>query len=257
MTSIILTGATGNAGSAILTNALASPLISRVTVLARRAPSVQSDKLTTIILPSDEYPRGFEELPPALVERLKGHDAVVWALGISQTQVDKDEFHKITYDYTVAGASALKALGSKDKPLRFVFMSGMGVTQGPPGMFTPLFARVKGEAERALLAMESDTFTSVFVRPGGIIPSAEVRPVPISQLTAASTPRALFHSLGIRRRQLRLSLRGDHVVRARRRMPPPCQRTGMGRALRRPHYRERPPQEAGGGVPGCSELAGR
>ncbi|CAK9782654.1 unnamed protein product [Cutaneotrichosporon oleaginosum] len=176
MTSIILTGATGNAGSAILTNALASPLISRVTVLARRAPSVQSDKLTTIILPSDEYPRGFEELPPALVERLKGHDAVVWALGISQTQVDKDEFHKITYDYTVAGASALKALGSKDKPLRFVFMSGMGVTQGPPGMFTPLFARVKGEAERALLAMESDTFTSVFVRPGGIIPSAEQAP---------------------------------------------------------------------------------
>lgn len=83
-----------SAGSAVLTNALASPLISHVTVLARRAPAVQSPKLTTIIVPSDEYPKGFDEIPPSLVERLRGADAVIWALGISQTQVSKEEFQK-------------------------------------------------------------------------------------------------------------------------------------------------------------------
>lgn len=82
------------AGSAILTNALASPLISHVTVLARRAPAVKSDKLTTILVPSDEYPKGFDELPPSLVERLRGNDAAIWALGISQTQVSKEEFNR-------------------------------------------------------------------------------------------------------------------------------------------------------------------
>lgn len=173
MTSIILTGATGTAGSAVLTNALASPAIAHVTVLARRAPAVTSDKLTTIILPSDECPRGFDEIPPALVERLRGNDAVVWALGISQTQVGKEEFHKITYDYTVAAANAFKSLGTADKPFRFVFMSGMGTTQAEPRMFTPLFAIEKGAAERELRAMETDTFKTVLVRPGGILPAAD------------------------------------------------------------------------------------
>ncbi|BEJ12998.1 hypothetical protein CspHIS471_0301720 [Cutaneotrichosporon sp. HIS471] len=173
MTSIILTGATGTAGSAVLTNALASPLISHVTVLARRAPAVKSEKLTTIIIPSDEYPRGFDEIPSTLVERLRGSDAVVWALGISQTQVNKDEFHKITYDYAMAGANAFKTLGTKDKPFRFVFMSGMGTTQDKPGMFTPLFAIEKGAVERELRAMETDIFKTVMVRPGGILPAPD------------------------------------------------------------------------------------
>jgi hypothetical protein len=84
------------AGSAILTQALASPQVAHVTTLSRRPPHdvTEGSKLTTIITPSTEYPRGFEEFPACLVEKLKaeGHTGVIWALGISQTQVNKDQY---------------------------------------------------------------------------------------------------------------------------------------------------------------------
>ena len=79
-----------------MTQALASPQVAHVTTLSRRPPYdiTGNSKLTTIIIPSTEYPRGFEELSPSLVETLKaeGHTGVIWALGISQTQVNKDQY---------------------------------------------------------------------------------------------------------------------------------------------------------------------
>lgn len=84
------------AGSAILTQALATPQVAHVTTLSRRPPYdvAESPRLTNIILPSAEFPRGFEELSPSLVERLKeeGHTGVIWALGISQIQVNKEQY---------------------------------------------------------------------------------------------------------------------------------------------------------------------
>lgn len=63
-----------------------------MTVLGRRAPpGVSSDKLTTIILPSDEY-GAFDGMKPALVERLRGYDAVIWAMGAMQTQIKGEEY---------------------------------------------------------------------------------------------------------------------------------------------------------------------
>jgi hypothetical protein len=88
---------TESAGSAILTQALASPQVAHVTTLSRRPPhdipNGQQSKITSIILPSDEYPQGFDDISPALVDRLKaeGYTSVIWALGISQSQVSKDQ----------------------------------------------------------------------------------------------------------------------------------------------------------------------
>lgn len=76
----------------------------------------------------------------------------------------------------MAAANAFKTVGTNDRPLRFIFMSGMGATQEEPGMFTPLFARVKGAVERELRGMETDTFKTAIVRPGGILPTPEVSP---------------------------------------------------------------------------------
>jgi hypothetical protein len=115
MASIIITGATGTGkyqscspssqpdssltptvGSAVLTQALASPSISKVTVLARRAPAVQNPKLETILLPSETFPEGFSSWPEGLVERVRSRQptAVVWALGVSQRDVKEDEYVK-------------------------------------------------------------------------------------------------------------------------------------------------------------------
>jgi hypothetical protein len=67
-----------------------------VTTISRRSPfsTPFDEKLTSIIIPSDQYPDGFDKLPQALTERLKaeGHNAVIWSLGISQRQVNAEEY---------------------------------------------------------------------------------------------------------------------------------------------------------------------
>ncbi|WVQ73922.1 hypothetical protein IAR50_003503 [Cryptococcus sp. DSM 104548] len=171
MSRIIVTGATGNAGSAVLSAAIASPDVSHITVLARRPPYETSSKVEFIQLPSSEYPKGFDEIEPRLVERLRGHGACIWALGISQTQVNKDEYYRITHDYTLEAAKAFSALGTDSEPFRFVFMSGEGARQDEKGW--NLFSKVKGKSEKDLAAMASKTFEPLTVRPAGINPTKE------------------------------------------------------------------------------------
>jgi len=77
----------------------------------------------------------------------------------------------------MASATALRQLGSHDKPFKYVFVSGMGADQREQGgWFQALFAKVKGRAERELVAMENEggDIKVVNLRPGGIIPTEEV-----------------------------------------------------------------------------------
>ncbi|WWC65762.1 uncharacterized protein I303_108384 [Kwoniella dejecticola CBS 10117] len=175
MAKVIITGATGNAGSAVLTAAIASPSISQIAVLSRKPPFDTSSKINHIQLPSAEYPKGFDEIPPELVDRLRkdGYESCIWALGISQTQVNKEEYVKITHDYAVTAAKAFSSIGTSEAPFRFVFMSGEGARQDEKGY--QLFSKVKGKTEKELFAMKSDKFDVVNIRPGGIIPSPEHR----------------------------------------------------------------------------------
>ncbi|ODN80969.1 hypothetical protein L202_03081 [Cryptococcus amylolentus CBS 6039] len=173
MSKIIITGATGNAGSAVLSAAIASPDISHITVLARRPPYETSPKVEYIQIPSNEYPKGFDGIDeePGLVERLRGSGACIWALGVSQTQVDEKEYYKITHDYTLKAAKAFSALGTEAEPFRFVFMSAEGARQDEKGWSA--YSRVKGKTERELAAMASKTFAPLSVRPAGINPTKE------------------------------------------------------------------------------------
>lgn len=59
------------------------------------------------------------------------------------------EYVTITTTFAVKAAQAFSTLASDSDPFRFVFVSGDGATF-EPGTFTPLYARVKGEAEMAL-----------------------------------------------------------------------------------------------------------
>jgi hypothetical protein len=202
-----------------------------VTVLARRAPAITHDKLETIILPSDEYPKGFDAIPDSLVEQLraKGSSAVVWALGVSQRDVDKDTYvsstlaplvcgarvphtraldvvirlrlgptdpRRITYDYTVEAARAFSTLGTADKPFRFVFVSGMGADQTEKSR--PIFAKIKGRAEKWLVEHETESFKTVNLRPGGIVPTPEhAKNVPFVQKAMITVSGWLLPSLMI------------------------------------------------------------
>jgi thioester reductase-like protein len=85
---LILTGATGLCGAGVLDAMLRRTDISRITILSRRPVQLaidRKDPRVNVIIHSN-----FEKYDGQLLEQLKGAAGCVWALGISQTQVNKE-----------------------------------------------------------------------------------------------------------------------------------------------------------------------
>ncbi|WP_158625246.1 NAD(P)H-binding protein [Corallococcus terminator] len=152
---ILLTGATGLAGSEVLRQALADADVERVTVLSRRPLALTHAKLDVVL--HTDFTRY-----DSVVEKLTGHAACLWCLGTSQTQVTKAEYEVITYDYAVAAATAMAAA---NPALRFCFLSGRGTDSTEQSR--TLFARVKGRTENELLRRVPETycFRPAFIHP--------------------------------------------------------------------------------------------
>ncbi|KAJ5979587.1 hypothetical protein N7481_006885 [Penicillium waksmanii] len=149
---LILTGATGLVGSGVLDAMLQNSAISRISILSRRPVKMAEDAKDPrvhVITHKD-----FETYQPELLEQLKDADGCVWALGISQNSVDKEQYVKITKDYALAAANAFSTL----KPAN------------PPFPIHPL----KGETESLLgdiSAKHPGTFQVDSVRPAGVDPT--------------------------------------------------------------------------------------
>ncbi len=135
---VIITGATGTAGSEVLRQALADQDVTEVLVLARRPLDVTDPKLRIAVL--DDFLDYSAVMP-----QLAGYDACLWCLGISQTEVSKEDYEKITHDYALAAAQAMQGLG---EGFRFCFLSGRGADSAEKSSI--LFARIKGKTENAL-----------------------------------------------------------------------------------------------------------
>lgn len=136
---ILVTGATGLAGSEVLRQALSDPEVARVTALARRRPKLTHAKLEVVL---HEDFGSYADLAP----RLRGHDACVWCLGVSQRDVRAKEYERITFDYAVAAAGAFYGA---NPDARFCFLSRRGADSSEKSRLR--FARVKGKAENHLL----------------------------------------------------------------------------------------------------------
>lgn len=163
MAHIILTGATGSAGAAILAYAIKSPAIARVSVLSRRPVKLaENESKAEVIIHKD-----FANYPPDVLNRLKGATGCIWAQGISSRGMSEDEYTKITLDYPVAAANAFSTLGEK---MNFVYMSGEGASSQEKSSM--MFGRVKGRAENAILALSHDhTSLHIYnIRPATINP---------------------------------------------------------------------------------------
>ena len=167
---VLLTGATGHVGSGILAYLLTLPpgRITRLTILTRREiPLISTARGHPHFEVRVVHHENFLEYPEFLLESLGPIDAVIWALGISQNEVeDDDEYINITKDFPLAAARAF----TKDSlSLNFVYISAEGASTMEPGPFTPLFSRVKGETEVALLELSScPNFNGYSVRLGFI-----------------------------------------------------------------------------------------
>ena len=85
---LILTGATGLVGSGVLDVMLKSPDIAKISILSRRpVPMAEkaADPRVKVILHQD-----FNKYESDVLDKLKGANGVVWALGISQNKVTKE-----------------------------------------------------------------------------------------------------------------------------------------------------------------------
>jgi hypothetical protein len=92
------------------------------------------------------------------------NDACFWCLGISQSRVSKKDYYKITYEYTMAAARAMKKV---NPGMTFLFLSGEGADSKEKSKVR--FAKVKGQAENGLLKLQ---LKNVYIfRPGGIEPT--------------------------------------------------------------------------------------
>src|SRR5271165_1373446 len=134
---ILLFGASGSAGGAVLAACLSTPLVQEVRAIVRRSLANTNPKLRTF-LHGD-----FLDYSP-VAEAFDSVDACLFCLGISVTQVSKDEYRKITHDYTLAAARTLQT----HSPLAaFHYISGQGTSSGSR-MF---WSRVKAQTEFELI----------------------------------------------------------------------------------------------------------
>jgi uncharacterized protein YbjT (DUF2867 family) len=152
---VVLFGASGMIGQAVLRECFADPRVEHVLSIVRRPTGTQHAKLRELVH-SD-----FSDFT-ALDDQWRGYNACFYCLGVSSAGMREDEYRRVTYDFTLAAA---RPLARVNPTMTFVYVSGAGTDSHGNGK--SMWARVKGETENALLSLP---FTAVMFRPGGIVP---------------------------------------------------------------------------------------
>jgi hypothetical protein len=166
MAHIIVTGATGLAGSAILAEILASPAIAKVSILSRRSVDfAKAYPKANVIIHSD-----YSSYPPSTLDQLHGATGCIWAQGKSSIGMQENEYTTLTHDWPLAAAEAMAKLPENGEKFKFVYISGEGAD--PTEKASQMFGRIKGRAEKNLLALTTTNHgLSVYnLRPGVIDP---------------------------------------------------------------------------------------
>jgi uncharacterized protein YbjT (DUF2867 family) len=87
---IILTGATGTIGADVLRHCLATPNITKLSILSRRQFDLPVDNKFDVQKAHVIVHKDFSTYPEELTTLLKGSEGCIWAQGISQTEVSKE-----------------------------------------------------------------------------------------------------------------------------------------------------------------------
>ena len=186
---ILIFGASGMVGGSVLSACLKSPRVSAVRAVLRRPLAASDPKLETVL--HKDF-RDFSAVPQAF----RNVDACLFCLGISSSLVSGEaEYREITHDYAVAAGAALRA---SSPAAAFHYLSGQGADVGGRLMW----ARVKGEAERELMARYDATCW---------------RPMGVGAAPSATTPWAFYLArplFPIMRLFPRLFVEGEDLGRA-------------------------------------------
>ncbi|MFT4753755.1 MAG: hypothetical protein ACI85Q_001303 [Salibacteraceae bacterium] len=175
MKKVIVTGATGMVGKAVLIECLKSSEIDHVLSISRRTCGLKHDKLKELIHPD------FSDFSN-VISQLKGFDACFASMGVSSAGMNENDFTRFTYQFTMALAKELVQLNPQ---MVYTYVSGVGTDGTEKGK--TMWARVKGKTENDLMKLG---FSRVYAfRPGMIVPKNGVTP-------SSKLYRVLIKSLG-------------------------------------------------------------
>ncbi len=153
---ILLFGATGMIGQAVLRECLLDPQVTEVLSVGRK-PSGQTHPKLREILHQDFFDFS------AIEGELSGLDACLFCLGATSAGLTEEAYRRVTHDLTLAAARTLSRL---NPGMTFSYVSGAGTDSSGRGRI--MWARVKGQTENALLRLP---FKAVHLfRPGLIQP---------------------------------------------------------------------------------------
>ncbi|MEU9955660.1 epimerase [Streptomyces sp. NPDC050982] len=148
-------------GQGVLRECLRDSGVESVLVVGRTPVGVSHPKLSEVVR-ADLMDLG------GLENELSGYDACFFCLGVSSAGMKEDAYRKVTYDLTLEVA---RSLGRWNPGLTFCYVSGQGTDGSAQGRV--MWARVKGETENALLAL--DGVEGYMFRPGLIQPLHGIR----------------------------------------------------------------------------------
>ena len=153
---VVVFGASGMVGQGVLRECLLDPEIESVLSIGRSATGRRHAKLREVLH------KDFFDLSTIEAD-LTGLDACFFCLGTSAAGMSEVDYHRVTYELTLAVARTLVRL---DPAMTFLYISGAGTDSSEKGR--SMWARVKGKTENALLALPFKA--SYMFRPGYIQP---------------------------------------------------------------------------------------
>jgi len=158
---VLVFGATGMLGQAVVGECLRDRGVERVIIVGRRPTGLSDAKIVEIIESDVSHLAPHESL-------LRDVDACFFCLGVTSLGLSEAEYSRLTYDLTLAVARALVRINLH---MTFMYVSGAGTDSTERGR--SMWARVKGRTENALLAL--GFHAAYMFRPGAVIPLHGIR----------------------------------------------------------------------------------
>lgn len=158
---VIITGATGMVGKAVLYECIESDYIDEILIINRTTLGLAHQKLKEVLLPDFSNLREIKD-------QLTGYDACFYCMGISSVGLKEESYTKITYDIAKIFADTLHLLNPM---MVFNYVSGTGTDSSEKGRI--MWARVKGKTENMIL---NKGFKNAYAfRPGIILPEKGIK----------------------------------------------------------------------------------
>ncbi|KAI1610264.1 hypothetical protein EDD37DRAFT_603861 [Exophiala viscosa] len=178
---IIVTGATGFVGHAVVRKCILSEAITSVIILSRNPVGKLLKRKKVRVIRHDD----FLSYPPDLLETLRGAQCCIWCLGKKpRLWLNPLSVKKVNLEFPLAAANAFKSnIAPGGQRFQFVFCSMSGAEWDPLESFWETadiqaadIRKLKGAAERGLLDIAEEApeaFRAIVLRPGFVKSDAD------------------------------------------------------------------------------------